>query len=64
MYLPTARYEKIAEAFGAGSFYVEDPADLRAALDDAAALEGPAIVHVRLDPKAGRKPQAHGWLTR
>ncbi len=64
MYLPTARYEKIAEAFGAGSFYVEDSADLRQALDDAAALNGPAIVHVRLDPKAGRKPQAHGWLTR
>ena len=64
MYLPTARYEKIAEAFGAGSFYVEDPADLRTALDAAAALNGPAIVHVRLDPKAGRKPQAHGWLTR
>ncbi|MEL7155778.1 MAG: oxalyl-CoA decarboxylase [Actinomycetota bacterium] len=64
MYLPAARYEKIAEAFGAGSFYVEDPADLRAALDDAATLGGPAIVHVRLDPKAGRKPQAHGWLTR
>lgn len=64
MYLPTARYEKIGEAFGAGSFYVEDPADLRAALDAAAALEGPAIVHVRLDPKAGRKPQAHDWLTR
>ncbi|MCP3911732.1 MAG: oxalyl-CoA decarboxylase [Actinomycetia bacterium] len=64
VYLPTARYEKIAEAFGAGSFHVEDPADLRAALDNAAALEGPAIVHVRLDPKAGRKPQVHGWLTR
>lgn len=64
MYLPTARYEKIAEAFGAGSFYVEDPADLRAALDAAAALDGPAIVHVRLEPSAGRKPQAHGWLTR
>jgi 2-hydroxyacyl-CoA lyase 1 len=63
-YLPTARYEKIAEAFGAGSFYVEDTADLRPALDAAAALEGPAIVHVRLDPAAGRKPQAHGWLTR
>lgn len=64
VYLPTARYEKIAEAFGAGSFYVEDPADLRAALDAAGDLDGPAIVHVRLDPKAGRKPQAHGWLTR
>jgi 2-hydroxyacyl-CoA lyase 1 len=64
VYLPTARYEKIAEAFGAGAFYVEDPADLRSALDAAAALGGPAIVHARLDPKAGRKPQAHGWLTR
>ncbi len=64
MYLPTARYEKIAEAFGAGAYHVEDPAELRAALDAAGKLEGPAIVHVRLDPKAGRKPQAHGWLTR
>lgn len=64
VYLPSARYEKIAEAFGAGAFYVEDPADLRAALDAAGALEGPSIVHVRLDPRAGRKPQAHGWLTR
>ncbi len=63
-YLPTARYEKIAEAFGAGAFYVDDPADLRAALDAAAALDGPAIVHVKLNPVAGRKPQAHGWLTR
>ena len=25
-----------------------------------AALDGPAVVHVRLDPKAGRKPQDHG----
>ncbi len=64
MYLPTARYEKIAEAFGAGGFFVEDPAQLRPALDAAAALNGPAIVHVRLDTTAGRKPQAHGWLTR
>jgi 2-hydroxyacyl-CoA lyase len=64
VYLPTARYEKIAEAFGAGSWYVEDPADLRAALDAAADHGGPGIVHVRLDPSAGRKPQQHGWLTR
>jgi 2-hydroxyacyl-CoA lyase 1 len=64
MYLPEARYEKIAEAFGGGSWYVEDPADLRPALDAAAASGGPGIVHVRLDPKADRKPQKHGWLTR
>ena len=58
VYLPGARYEKIAEAFGAGAFYVEDPAELRAALDAAAALSGPAIVHVRLDPAS--RPQAPG----
>lgn len=64
MYLPSARYEKIAEAFGGGSWYVEDPADLRAALDEMDAREGPGICHVRLNPRADRKPQAHGWLTR
>jgi 2-hydroxyacyl-CoA lyase 1 len=64
VYLPTARYERIAEAFGGGSWYVEDPADLRPALDAAAAHGGPGIVHVRLEPTADRKPQQHGWLTR
>jgi len=51
------------EALGGKGFYVEDPADLRAALDEAMAHDGPALVNVRLDPRAGRKPQQFGWLT-
>jgi 2-hydroxyacyl-CoA lyase 1 len=64
VYLPSARYEKISEAFGGGAWYVSDPADLRAALDAAEAHDGPGIVHVQLDTAADRKPQKHGWLTR
>ena len=56
-----ARYEKVAEAFGAKGFFVDDPADLRAALDAAEQSSGPAIVHVILNPKADRKPQKYGW---
>ena len=58
-----ARYEGMMEALGGKGFYVEDPADLRAALDEAMAFDGPALVNVPLHPKAGRKPQQFGWLT-
>jgi thiamine pyrophosphate-dependent acetolactate synthase large subunit-like protein len=51
------------EAFGGKGFYVEDPADLRAALDEAMAHDGPALVNVLIHPRAGRKPQKFGWLT-
>ena len=60
---PGARYDGMMEALGGKGFYVEDPADLRAALDEAMAHDGPALVNVRLDPRAGRKPQQFGWLT-
>ena len=60
---PGARYELIMEAMGGRGFYVEDPADLRGALDEAMAFDGPALVNVRIDPRAGRKPQQFGWLT-
>jgi len=60
---PGAHYERIMEAMGGKGFYVEDPADLRSALDQAMAHEGPALVNVRIDPRAGRKPQKFGWLT-
>ena len=56
-------YEKMMEAFGGKGFYVEDPADLRGALDEAMAHNGPALVNVRLHHAAGRKPQEFGWLT-
>ena len=58
-----ARYDKMIEAFGGKGFYVEDPTKLRAALDEAMAFDGPALVNVRLQPTAGRKPQQFGWLT-
>ncbi len=60
---PGAHYEKIMEAMGGRGFYVTDPADLRGALDEAMAFDGPALVNVCIDPRAGRKPQQFGWLT-
>ena len=58
-----ARYDRMMEAFGGFGAFVEDPADLRGALDAATAFDGPALVNVRLHPQAGRKPQQFGWLT-
>ena len=58
-----ARYDKMMEAFGGKGFYIEDPKDLRGALDEAMASPGPALVNVKLHHAAGRKPQQFGWLT-
>ena len=57
------RYDKMMEAFGGAGFYVEDPKDLKAALDAAMAHPGPALVNVRLHHAAGRKPQQFAWHT-
>ena len=51
------------EALGGKGLYVEDTADLRGALDEAMAFDGPALINVPLNPRAGRKPQQFGWLT-
>ncbi|MEO1997358.1 MAG: thiamine pyrophosphate-dependent enzyme [Planctomycetaceae bacterium] len=58
-----ARYEGMVEALGGKGFFVENPAELRGALDEAMAFDGPALVNVLLDPTASRKPQKFGWLT-
>jgi 2-hydroxyacyl-CoA lyase 1 len=58
-----ARYDKMMEAFGGKGWYIEDPKDLRGALDAAMEFRGPALVNVRLHPEAGRKPQQFGWHT-
>ena len=63
VYLPEARYEKVMEAFGGRTYYVENPDDLLPAMTEANEGEGPALVHVRIDPRAGRKPQKYGWHT-
>ena len=58
-----AHYEGMLEALGGKGFYVEDPKDLRAALDEAMAYNGPTLINVPLNPRAARKPQQFGWLT-
>ena len=58
-----ARYDLMMEAFGGKGILINDPADLKAALEEATAFDGPALVNVILDPKAGRKPQEHAWHT-
>ncbi len=59
----TARYEKVAEAFGGDGYYVEDPADLRIALDKAIGSGRPSVVHVLIAAQADRKPQEFHWKT-
>ncbi len=49
-----ARYEQWAEAVGGHAEYVERPEEIRPALERALAADRPAVVHVRLDPKATR----------
>ncbi len=58
-----ARYDKMMESFGGKGWFIDDPKDLRKALDEAMAFKGPALVNVKLHPNAGRKPQEFGWLT-
>ena len=60
-----ARYDLVMEAFGGAGFLVREPAELRAALEAAAAVESrPALVNVLVSPFAGRKKQSHDWLSR
>ena len=56
-----ARYDKIMEDFGGKGFFVEDPKDLRHALDEAMNFPGPALVNVVLSQDAARKPQQFTW---
>jgi 2-hydroxyacyl-CoA lyase 1 len=63
VFSPGARYERIADMFGGRGYYVTEPDELEPALTAANSGEGPAIVHIRIDPNAGRKPQQFGWHT-
>jgi thiamine pyrophosphate-dependent acetolactate synthase large subunit-like protein len=49
-----ARYEKLAEMVDGHAEYVEQPAEIRPALERALAADRVAVVHVRIDPKATR----------
>jgi 2-hydroxyacyl-CoA lyase 1 len=56
-----ARYDLMMEAFGGKGFYVEDPKDLRGALDEAMNFKGPALVNVKLSLGSQRKAQEFRW---
>jgi len=56
-----ARYDLMMKAFGGYGCYVEDPKDLRAALDEAMKFDGPALVNVKLSQGSQRKAQEFRW---
>jgi thiamine pyrophosphate-dependent acetolactate synthase large subunit-like protein len=56
-----ARYDKMMEAFGGKGFFVENPKDLKSALEQATAFKGPALVNVVISQESARKPQQFKW---
>jgi thiamine pyrophosphate-dependent acetolactate synthase large subunit-like protein len=56
-----ARYDKMMEAFGGKGFFIEEPKDLKGALEEAMAFRGPALVNVRIAQDSVRKPQQFRW---
>jgi 2-hydroxyacyl-CoA lyase 1 len=56
-----ARYDRMMDAFGGKGFYVDDPKDLRGALDEAMNFPGPALVNVKLSQGSQRKAQQFRW---
>jgi len=48
-----ARHELIAQAFGGKGYHVTTPPELRSALAEAIASNGPSIIDCELDPSAG-----------
>src|SRR5438477_2446098 len=56
-----ARYDRVMEAFGGRGLLVEDPKDLRGALDEAMKFDGPALVNVVISQGSARKTQEFAW---
>src|SRR3984893_3999332 len=56
-----ARYDRVMEAFGGKGLLVEDPKDLRGALDKAMNFAGPALVNVVISQGSARKAQEFTW---
>ncbi|MCC8120264.1 MAG: oxalyl-CoA decarboxylase [Bacteroidales bacterium] len=57
-----ARYDKLADAFGAKSYYVTTPAELTAALKEAIASKAPALIDVQLAADSGKESGHIGYL--
>jgi len=60
---PAAGSERAAdrEAFGGKGWFVENPKDLKSALEAAMAFGGPALVNVMISQDSARKPQQLRW---
>ncbi len=56
-----ARYDKMMQAFGGFGAYVEDPKDVRGALDELMDFPGPGLVNIKLSQGSQRKQQAFRW---
>jgi 2-hydroxyacyl-CoA lyase len=56
-----ARYDRVMEDFGGKGFFVEDPKDIPAALEQAMAFPGPALVNIVISQSSSRKPQQFTW---
>lgn len=57
-----ARYDKIGDAFGAASYYVTTPDELKAAFTEAVASKKPAIIDVQLAADSGKESGHIGYL--
>jgi 2-hydroxyacyl-CoA lyase 1 len=58
------RYDRMMDAFGGHSEFVQTSDQLRPALERALASGKTALVNVVIDPNPRRKPQKFGWLDR
>jgi len=63
-YTINAHYERVIEGFGGKGFFVDTVAALDSTLKEAMNHPGPSIVNIMINPRAQRKPQKFGWLTR
>ncbi len=57
-----ARYDKLAEAFGAKAYYVTTPDEFSQALREAIASKAPALINVRLAADSGQESGHIGFL--
>ncbi len=57
-----AKYNRIAEAFGADNYRVDNTSDLKSVLEAAIESKKPCIIDVQLDPAAGKESGHIGYL--
>ncbi|MDE6309487.1 MAG: hypothetical protein K2L81_04755, partial [Muribaculaceae bacterium] len=57
-----ASYDLIGKAFGAAAYRVDNPADLKAALEQAIASKAPAVIDVQLAADSGKESGHIGYL--